>query len=126
MSPVIELKSPGASQTSPSVLFIAGYRMPLISDDLPEPLTPVTTVMTLSGMVAFTPRRLFMRAPLIFMLMFHLRLPCGSGIDSSPLMYFMVWLSGYLATASLSMCVALPAKTISPPSLPASGPTSIR
>ena len=27
MSPVSELKSPGASQTSPSILFIAGYRM---------------------------------------------------------------------------------------------------
>ena len=125
-SPANLSKSPGASHASPMCLFSAGYNIPLISEDLPEPLTPVTTVITFRGIVTLTPRRLFILAPRIFMHIFHLRLPLGSGMDSFPVMYFIVWLDWCFVELSFHTFAALPKYTICPPWVPASGPTSMR
>ena len=60
--------------------------MPFTSDDLPEPLTPVTAVITPSGKSTVTLRRLFSRAPTTVSIRFlsmRLRL-VGVGIDRRP------------------------------------------
>ena len=55
-----------------------------MSEDLPEPLTPVITVSTLSGKVTSMPLRLFIRAPFNCIDWFHLRLDVGVSIFSAP------------------------------------------
>ena len=64
--------------------------MPLISDDFPEPLTPVTTVNTFKGNKALTPRRLFMRAPVSSICLFQARRVSGTFIFSTFNKYFNV------------------------------------
>ena len=116
--------SPGGSATSLRCLFRAGYRIPLISDDLPEPLTPVTTVSTFSGIFTSIPRRLFILAPFTSMARFHWRRDEGVAMRSVPFRNLTVWLRVSLPFI-FSTSSRLPSKTISPPSLPASGPTSM-
>ena len=62
-SPFSSLYSPGRSAVSSKWRFKAGYNVPLINDDLPEPLTPVTTVKAFKGISMSIPLRLFIRAP---------------------------------------------------------------
>ena len=59
--------------------------MPLTSDDLPEPLTPVTAVSTPSGKSTVTFWRLFSRAPTTVICRFLsiLRRFFGVGIDAA-------------------------------------------
>jgi hypothetical protein len=51
-----------------------------MSDDLPDPHTPVTTVMTLRGILTVTFLRLFSRAPTTSMAWFHVRRDLGMAI----------------------------------------------
>ena len=89
-SPSSAVYSPGASATSSKCRFKAGYKMPLIRLDFPEPDTPVTQLNTLSGNFTSMPRRLFIRAPFSSMALFHLRLDLGVSITSRPVKYLMV------------------------------------
>ena len=58
--------------------------MPLTNELLPEPLTPVTTVITFSGKVTSMFLRLLRRAPLTVMALFQGRRKGGVSICSSP------------------------------------------
>ena len=114
------------SATSSSCRFRAGKSMPLTSEDFPDPLTPVTTVITLSGNFTSMPCRLFILAPFMPMKRFQLRRLAGTGMRSSPSRYLMVWLSGYFFIVLLVIFCGSPSNTTLPPSRPASGPMSIR
>ena len=103
--------------------------MPFTKVDLPDPLTPVTTSSTFSGNFTSIPFKLFCLAPFSSMAMFHDLRELGLSIVSFPVRYWMVWeRENCLANCSLLRSISLmdPLKTISPPSLPALGPTSIR
>ena len=88
--------------------------MVFTSDDLPEPLTPVTTVSTLRGMVTLMFFRLFSRQPLNVMALFHFLLLVGTGIIISPDRYFDV-----RDLPSFIISLTLPWNTSSPPNRPA-------
>ena len=94
--------------------------MSVISDDLPEPLTPDTAVKVPSGIETSMFFRLFALAPLItsFLPLPALRFR-GTAISRSPRRNAPVSELGLLITSS-----TVPAATISPPCSPAAGPMS--
>ena len=96
-------------------------RMSVMSDDLPEPETPVTATILPSGTSASMFFRLFSRAPRIQMLLpLPSRRSFGTGIWRRPDRYAPVMLSGQALIASIS-----PSATRWPPWMPAPGPMSI-
>ena len=97
-----------------------GRTISLTREDLPEPLTPVTAVMSPTGMRASMPFRLFWRQSLTEN---HLPSGCfltaGTSIFRLPARKSPVKDRG---SAMMSSCE--PQATISPPCTPAPGPTS--
>ena len=95
--------------------------MSLISVDLPLPETPVTTVITPSGMRTVTSRRLFALAPTIVTNLSEPgRRSVGTRILRAPDRNWPV-----SERFSLMMSSGRPCATISPPWRPAPGPMSI-
>ena len=100
----------------------ASMRMSFTSDDLPDPLTPVTTVKVPSGNSTVTSFRLFCLAPTT-------RMACplpgrrtfGMGIDFAPVRYWPVSELGLASTSA-----GVPAATTSPPRMPGPRPKSTR
>ena len=66
----------------PIILLKEGYRILPISDDFPDPLTPVITVIVLSGIVTSIFFRLFSLAPIILIELFHFLRLVGISIFS--------------------------------------------
>ena len=72
------------------------YSTSLMSDDLPEPETPVMHTSLPSGMSTVTFFRLFCCAPtMVIFLPFPSRLVCGTGMNRCPLKYWPVMDSGH-------------------------------
>ncbi len=93
----------------------------MMSVDLPPPETPVTQVNVPSGISAVTFFRLLPRAPEILSIrpFCGLRRFGGTGTESSPVRYLPV--SEFLSPITSA---GVPCATISPPWMPAPGPTS--
>src|SRR5437870_1100978 len=83
-SPVSVLYGPTRSRLLCSMRLSAGYRVALISDDLPAPLTPVTATITPSGTSTSTFCRLCSRAPVSLIQPLGARRASGSSIRSVP------------------------------------------
>ncbi|MNO85974.1 hypothetical protein D3C76_773600 [compost metagenome] len=104
-----------------SAVAASGYKVLLISVDLPEPDTPVTQVSRPIGISRSTFCRLLPRAPLSFSESFlsrGVRL-AGTAIFLRPDRYLPVSESGCAMTSS-----GVPSATIWPPCTPAPGPMS--
>ena len=100
----------------------ASIRMSFTSDDLPDPLTPVTTVNVPSGNSTVTSRRLCCFAPTTRMTCpLPGRRSVGIGIDFTPVRYWPVSDAGLASTSA-----GVPAATTSPPRMPGPGPKSTR
>ena len=98
------------------------YSTSLTSEDLPLPDTPVTHVMTPSGICTSTCLRLCSLAPRITSAWpFPVRHCAGTGIFFLPDRYCPVMERSQRATSS-----GVPAQTTSPPCTPAPGPISMR
>ena len=100
-SPIISLCLPGTTLLLYNLLAKVLYNTSLISDDLPEPDTPVTTINLFKGISTETFFKLFSLAPLILIfkpLPFLLFL--GTSIFSSPDKYLPVKLFGLCITSS--------------------------
>ena len=94
-----------------------------MSDDLPEPDTPVMTVNTPIGISTSMFFKLLTDALWIVSIFFLSmgRLLMGTGMNFLPDRYWPVMDSGVLMMSSM-----LPCATTSPPNVPAPGPMSIR
>ena len=95
------------------------YRTSLISELLPEPLTPVTHVIIPSGTSTLTCFRLFSAAPRTLSHPVGCLRSVGTGILILPLKYAPVTDSGFFIRVS-----AVPISTSFPPCSPAPGPIS--
>ena len=94
----------------------------MIKVDLPEPLTPVTTVNMPIGNFTLTFCKLFSLAPRIsIQFLPGLRRSSGSAINLRPLKYCPVIESSTFMTSS-----TVPAAMICPPCSPAPGPISTK
>ncbi len=84
--PVTRVCLPGTRRAPLRREASTSYRMSLTSEDLPEPLTPVTDVSTPSGKSTVTLRRLLARAPttVILRLLSMRRRFFGVGISRRP------------------------------------------
>ena len=95
------------------------YRISFTSDDLPLPDTPVTQVMTPRGSFTSMFFRLLVRAPHMVSQPAGSRRDAGMGTNFFPDRYCPVRESGFAM-----ICSGVPSATISPPWMPAPGPTS--
>ena len=99
----------------------------LTNVDLPEPLTPVTTVITFNGILTLIFFKLCSAQPINSMALFHLRRFVGTGICFSPQIYFAV-IDLLITSESEPIFIIFsmsPSKTTSPPLTPAYGPMSM-
>ena len=99
---------------------MAGQSTSFTKVDLPEPLTPVMTVIVLRGKRTVRFLRLFCEAPFIIMELALLRRRVGTGMCILPVRYCVVRLFSQLIRLLMS-----PSKTTSPPNAPAIGPMSM-
>src|SRR5678809_544648 len=98
----------------PNAFDNAGSRICRIRVVLPDPLTPVTTVMQCKGICTSTLCRLCIRAPLRMILLEEVFLRLGVGTFLIPVRYCCVRL-GWPFSLFLIKSVYGPAYTISPP-----------
>ena len=75
------------------------YKVSLINDDLPLPLTPVTQVMTPNGNLTFTFLRLFSEAPTILI---NLPLPTTTTFTAPSGYSFYGWTSTSASTSKVA------------------------
>jgi len=121
MSPKIESCWPGFSADCPSCLAKAGYKIFLIKEVFPLPLTPVTMVSTSRGICTSTCFRLLARHPANPIKRFQGLDLKNTPMDSSFRRYWAVRLFDFFFSWG-----KVPENTTSPPRYPASGPISIK
>ena len=120
--PLISSCSPGLTLELLIVWANDLYNTSLTNELLPDPETPVTTVITDNGISTSTSFKLLLFAPFIDILRFVISLRCsGTSIRFLPLKYWPV--KDFLSFITF---LGVPLETISPPWLPAPGPTSTR